>query len=123
MNGMKLHRLVFGRLLIIDVEAGFQTGGHKPQITCNDIISIFFWLKCSSSKLFVWLLSRRIFRVESAGKGAVIGRKKPSRDCLEKDLLKGIISEFFLSAEDGVKFWWKWFQKQMDGKESGLEQK
>ena len=40
---------------------------------------IFCWLKCSSSKLFIWHLSKRIVRMESAGKGAAVYRKKPNR--------------------------------------------
>ena len=44
-----------------------------------------------SSKLFVWHLSRRIIRMESAEKWAAIYRKKPSRDWLEKDQWESII--------------------------------
>ena len=39
----------------------------------------------SSKQLFVWLLSRTMGRMESAGKQAATYRKKPSSDCLEKD--------------------------------------
>ena len=38
-----------------------------------------------------------------AGKGAAIYTKRPLRDCLEKDQCESVISEFFLSAEGGVK--------------------
>ena len=56
------------------------------------------WLKCSSSKLFVWHLSRRIVRMESVEKWAAIYRKKPSRDWLEKDQWESVISVQSLSC-------------------------
>ena len=51
-----------------------------------------------SLKLFVWHLSRRIVRMESAGKWAAIYRKKPSREWLEKDQWESIISVQSLSC-------------------------
>ena len=51
-----------------------------------------------SSKLFVWHLSRRIVRMESAGKWAAIYREKPSRDWLEKDEWESVISVQSLSC-------------------------
>ena len=84
-------------------------------------------------KVFVWLLSRRIVRMESAGKWAVIFRKKPSRDWLEKDQWESVVSAqslscpwiLFVGRGRGWKFWWKFLQKQIGGKESGfrLEQR
>ena len=41
--------------------------------------------------------------MESAGKGAAIFRKKPSRVLLEKDQRESVISEFFLSAVHGIR--------------------
>ena len=51
-----------------------------------------------SSKLFVWHLSRRIVRMESAEKWAAIYRKKPSHDWLEKDQWESVISVQSLSC-------------------------
>ena len=51
-----------------------------------------------SSKLFVWHLSRRIVRMESAEKWAAIYRKKPSRDWLGKDQWESVISVQSLSC-------------------------
>ena len=45
-----------------------------------------------SSKLFIWRLSRRIVGMESAGKGATVYRKKPSRDWLKKNQWKSVMS-------------------------------
>ena len=68
-----------------------------------------------SSKLFVWHLSRRIVRIEGAGKWAAIYRKKPSRDWLEKDQWESVISVqplgctriLFVGRGRGLKFWCK----------------
>ena len=51
-----------------------------------------------SSKIFVWHLSRRIVRIESAEKWAAIYRKKPSRNWLEKDQWESVISVQSLSC-------------------------
>ena len=47
--------------------------------------------------LFVCYLSRRIVRMEIAGKEAAIYRKKRSRDWLKKDQLLNVISAQSLS--------------------------
>ena len=52
----------------------------------------------STPWLFVWHLSRRIVRMESAEKWAAIYRKKPSRDWLEKDQWESVISVQSLSC-------------------------
>ena len=51
----------------------------------------------TSSRLFVWHLSRRIVRMESIGKGAAIYWKNPSRDWLEKDQRESVFSAQSLS--------------------------
>ena len=84
MNAMELHQLIFGRQLIIDVEVGFYLGEGKPLAMTS---SEFFLIKIFIFEAFRQTLVKKNRQNGERRKRSVYlyRRKKPSRDCQEKD--------------------------------------